>query len=355
MMKVIVILLLLPTAAFAQPWGGAIGHMSTPPSAPPVIPPPSGVPAPAVAANFTTKAFEADFTTASFSNPNTFVKQCNAGLPDQPTWWWIHGYDYQHQYQCSDVTVGADTGVTPNVPQVLHLTLPDSEFCPGGTPGTVTPGVCNSFGGAFQYPANYAGCASAAAPCFPNEMYWEVVWRTPNASWNQDGNAAHGAHVYANNFGLNRPPFSQTSIEMANFETNGGPGTSGGQFNFHANLNTPTFHLFNYNADPTVYHTWGLLVTSNGTDTYSLCEFIDGTPVSNPGVTGGCAVLTGQPAVLFSQHDNPIGIALDIFNNYVPSPQLELYLRRFTVYECASWATTSCGNNNGGVLVQKWP
>ena len=216
------LLLLISAAVFAHNGGLLIGGTTTTPPPPPggiacgVGPNYSGtIPAGAAAAGFTTCALNADFTSSAYSNKATFVNEC--GATTQFRWYW-HQYISSPALNCSDISVVADTGVSPTLPQVLYINYPPSEFNSGG----------NANGAGFTWPGvSYTDCTSV--PCLPTQFYVEVAYRTTFNSWSQGGGSTSG-HTAWDAPGVGEP-FSYAGnqfFEADFFESNGGPGSSFG-------------------------------------------------------------------------------------------------------------------------------
>jgi hypothetical protein len=341
----------LLTAALLAP-GLAYGQVSAPLD-PPVAP--AGdltVPAPAAAAGFTTLALNADFTSPAYSNKATFVANC--GASGRQLWNWVLGYQFTLQ-NCADISVVADTGVTPNLPQVLHINLPPSEY--PIDPNTHLPDVR---GVIFDYPAvpyNPSDpCVANHSPCFPTEMYISITWRSTLPSINQDGQGAHSAHLFVEQQGNGMlangsVPSAATEVDM--FEgaaLNSTNPNQNGQINGGINGQN-AFGTYTYwQEDKTVYHKSAALVTSNGSNTYWYCLFKDDVLLGN--CTNQSNTSVGSwPSIVFSQHDNSIGIGLATENGFLPVNPLEMFIQKIEVWECSTWQTASCP----GTLVTHWP
>ena len=313
----LIVLLLLSSSAFAM-WGrGPTGKVIAPPTPPP--PPPSGgVPAPATAAGFTTAALNADFSQPSYANLANWLYGCGGSLPG---WSWPG--------PCARVDQEFDASAGKNV---LHLQHSTSD---GG----------NGHSWAFSYPAVYFGPGSTNNN-FPAEGYFQMTFRMSAASLVQPNGTSPvlGGQLAVGTGNANW--IEPDTLEVSANSTQYGNGSlefcngsiCNGIFSWPGGFPT---------GDMTVYHTIGILWTSDGTSDYWKCAFLDGN------FTGCAGWNVTNPSTL-SNHQFVIANG----PGNAGTNNVDWYLQSMQMWVCpGSYGTTvQCpGNATNGSAITHWP
>jgi hypothetical protein len=230
---------------------------------------PPGVPAPALAAGFTTQALNADFTSAAYSNTATYIDNCGATAAKQ---WYLVSFSAQPSgIPCSETVITTDGGMN-----ALLITTPGNQSQE------------------FQYPGYFLKSDGLG---FPNEAYIEINFRTTAATMAQDGSAPYWSSIIDLWF-LGRgvtssgtyPPNTWNEIDFlevigpAGQANNWGAGMIewGGGSACGGDCYTG---LTRGTTDLTQYHTLGMLLTSDESSAVWRCLFMDGVFLS-PCITG---------------------------------------------------------------------
>jgi hypothetical protein len=294
------------------------------PAASPTPPPTSPTPpAPAQAAGFTTLAENMDFTGASTSkyNNNTFNARvlsnwldC-AGASGSPALW-QNGGGPNPTNRCAYSIIN-DGGT-----EVLDMDFTPADYSNG------------------YLVTNMQQCNAANANCsvtFPIAKYYEVVMRLTPATLTAFPNATGGAGAYyGDTWSWPTAATGGVEVDFAEFYGNGfvSAGMPGAP-----NASIPPYNSTLSNQSQ--YHTYGLLVTSDGSTDVGSCVYYDGVGIGcsdngNVGSTGFNmrSFLVENTGPYSTQDGAPI-------NN------VDILFQRIRVWECAGWATGPC---NGQVF-----
>ena len=263
---------------------------------------PSAVPAPASAAGFTNLVFSADFTSPAFSNVSTWLDCAGASSPV----FWLGGVGTSNVTPCSVISVGTDQGQQAAILSYL------SSY------GTNKPQLES----ASSFPV-YPG--PPGGKTFPTFVYIEEKFRV---SVNAGTGVTSAFWYYNNGPGVeydvietyNSPSFSDSC------EHNWAPGgNQSGPCNwFGAVPNFPGW-------DPTNYHTYGMLITGNGTSAPWYCTYIDN-------VQQGCS----QTDVLASQYggENDLMLISAVGGS---NTTIQKYSRFMRVWSCPNYPSYCYG------------
>jgi hypothetical protein len=321
-----------------------------------VVPAGPSAPAGAAAAGFTTLALNSDFTQqmpagwlGGCANPGDYTPVNNAD-DGKPHSWWLNLWWSQNYYSCAvgQVADPAFGGLVLDMPWWV-----DNAY---GNVGTVLETASWDYNANGGWPASPQGQSND----YPNNAYYEVTLRqTPI-----------GAGVYSvlNTWGplgiapaMNSNGSSQTiewdamEIETGNIGHSdaavhnwGNSGTAGG-FLWCGIVGTgcggfPAPGGLPSNFDTSQYHTYGMRVTSDGTNMEG-CAYVDNKLINCIPVTLNAFQKVSGRNFLVLQN------ACDWWN--LPSngctqgQRQDLYVKSVRVWSCASWQTAQC---NGPVL-----
>jgi hypothetical protein len=188
---------------------------------------------------------------------------------------------------------------------------------------------------------------------FPNETYVEIVFRTTLATLTQDGSQVYWPSIidmfpqgrgvtssgtFPPNDWLEEDFLEVTGANNAN-PTWGGGAIVWGNYNGPNCGNGQCYAAVpSGQADLTVYHKLGALVTSDGSTNVWKCTFFDDVFI---GCNNTAAAVSPQTmaAVDYIQHDN-----VHVFGvgGSTTPVQSQLYIKSYKVWECAAWQTTMC-------------
>jgi len=342
-MKYLVVLLLYPLAAVAQPWGGIAGHMAGPP-APSSLPPAELCSAPltgAVAADvasvgFNTVAFCNDFTTTIPNTHGTGLASnwlnCNGNnAPVAGNVWHLAYSGSTNTTSCSSangtgqITQKADTNGGGGLALNIHFLA--SQMVSGNT-GDDVIGI-----GTIPYPNN-TGWSNTTSWA---HGYFEWIWR---AEWN-------GGQGFSGLSGHNIAFWSDRGITAQRWEPDWFETIFGccdtvkvGWGGEHNGLS------FNYSVNQAGYHTLGVLYTGNTAGTQgAFCVYIDGSLLSPT----GCLTDTYVGGLTVSQLRNQLILYNGIMCNgaggdiscQTPAnfSSLDIWVKRVRVFTCPNGPT----------------
>jgi hypothetical protein len=343
-------LLLAPVLAYGASPSTDLSVQIVPAAPPsPTPPPPSSgiacdigpnytgsIPAAAQAAGFTHCAANYDFTNVAYANPATWL-DCQGA--SRPQWTFAYG-------NCSHIFMTTDGGI-----QVLDLEWPPSDY-----------GQYTSTSIQTSNPSNQTDIANALFS-IPTGKYIEVVSRVTSESESTSTCSSNCILADAWSWMGN----GNTGIEWDFIELYGptsNVGTSGmgyggdGMNAYHSGL-WNAGHLPGY--DPTVYHTYGIRVATDGVGNGNLatCLYFDGNLIDQTqgGSTYQCANGNWTPA---STQPGRNFLILTVGPqgggpNY--GANADFYVQSFRVWECPGYATGECNSTtaqvtNGGALLR---
>ena len=332
----------------------------------------ASIPAPAVAAGFTTCALNADFTTnttdangINYANTSTWIAEC--GAPARAynfhVAWFLNNTTLGGTSSCARATILADPlGGGFNVLDEAYLLVPDQQ--------TYLADI-----GFNDYRYSDIGLSwpglSQTAVGLPYEMYVETVFYIPVSTLNSRNPgypppatpfvAAPNSTVTTSTPPLgSQAHFAVDQFEIVpNFTNSGATSWQWGSLllvygpsNYSSSAGG---NLTNYNFT-SGYHTFGQLITSDESSTVSTCTFIDGTDLHNCGVFnvttasgaitcsgGGFACYFGQNSVIFRSY---LGEAtcgtLPLSSTACFNNDLHVYFKSIRIFTCANYKTTQC-------------
>jgi hypothetical protein len=276
-----------------------------------------------VAAGFTTCVLEADFTSPAYSNTATYIDAC--GSTASPNWYLRFASDLS-QPPCNRANITTDGGA-----QVLTLHFPASDY------------VAPQNAVVLSYFAPF----TAAGNNFPINLYTSITFRIAA------GGLTQGSQV--NIFGIFSEigPSHPSWWEPDMFEVLSDTFVSGSGWTWgDGSLDWCNGTICNSlptdppdHADLTQYHKIDTLLTSNGSSIVEKCSWIDGTFL-------GCNGLSLFSSAEYTIHDYTIPIfAGGVLPNQPITTNVDVYIKSFSIWECASWQTTACS----GTVVDRWP
>jgi hypothetical protein len=267
-------------------------------------------------AGFGTCVLNSDFSTAFFANFNNWLGGDNScGSPASPIWYNSLGTP------CSDYTIISD----PNYGgQVLDMRFTNADLAAGRRASQI-----------ISQPGYGSGHA------YPQALYVEQRFRlsasTPNV-FNGDGQnlifqpflAPPSGAPYSNFVELNFAEFYFNPIGIAS-SLNPAPGV--GNFNYNLQTALEYCQTSCSNFDPTIYHTYGALSTTDGNGAMSWCLYIDGTKL-------GCYNNTGITPTISTWNALQMLIIEVGPGNDTPNPfngPADIYYQYMRVYDCLGW------------------
>jgi hypothetical protein len=323
--------ILLPYVAYGADPSSNLSVDVTPPGSS------STVPAGAATAGFTTLALNSDFSQPMAANWLGGCSTAGNGAPTTwgdfhgHTWWlniwWSNSYQNCNTVQATDPVFGGT---------VLHMPWPsvDANYANRGTTLQTA---------SWNYDSGNPGNGDAVT--FPQNAYYEIVARiTPVARgayigfWTWPSSALNGTITSGLEYDvieLDAGNLGNSDAGAHNWATGN---TADGWVGFLPGGGLPT------NFDATQYHTYGMRVTSNGTN-LEYCSYVDNGFVRCFSAPGGLtATEATQREILIVQN------ACDNWN-YGGCPQQgkaqDMYVKTMRVWSCANWQSTQC---NGPVL-----
>ena len=332
----------------------------------------ASIPAPAVAAGFTTCALNADFTTnttdangINYANTSTWIAECGAPARTYNfhVAWFLNNTTLGGTSSCARATILADPlGGGFNVLDEAYLLVPDQQ--------TYLADI-----GFNDYRYSDIGLSwpglSQTSVGLPYEMYVETVFYIPVSTLNSRNPgypppatpfvAAPNSTVTTSTPPLgSQAHFAVDQFEIVpNFTNSGATSWQWGSLllvygpsNYSSSAGG---NLTNYNFT-SGYHTFGQLITSDESSTVSTCTFIDGTDLHNCGVFnvttasgaitcsgGGFACYFGQNSVIFRSY---LGEAtcgtLPLSSTACFNNDLHVYFKSIRIFTCANYKTTQC-------------
>jgi len=298
-------------------------------SVPITVPNSGAVPAPAVAAGFTQQVINADFSQPAYSNIATWVDGCG-GPTTGDRWvyrWWYTGTagPCDHIIMEPDPTIGGK--------QVMHIRFLVSD---GSSPAS---NLSLSFPDAFNVNNNNH---------FPMGLYVEITFRIAAASLVSQP----GVFAIWSPYMIGGPGYvflwEADDIEVQPNSASGGTwiyGDGGIEWDYTqpagmqaiGGIGAP---LSTLRDDETVYHTYGMLWTTDTTSQIWKCQYLDG------GVTTGTATACGgnNPAhpVILTHHDQNLVL------NWGGAPtggavtsNVDIYIQSVTAWVCPGGFGTS--------------
>jgi hypothetical protein len=275
-------------------------------------------PPPAAAAGFTAAAVNADFSQAQYTNLANWLYQC--GGPALPGWSWTVQYNPNTGAPCANIDLENDPSIGK---QVLHLNQP----VPNGPISVL----------AYPYPIIFSNNNA-----FPVTMYFQFTFRFASAGLTQ-GNSYPNIAGAEFTVGPNHSHWIEPDIFELQPNTNTGSGwiygdgsteyACGGGSGFCNAITDPP--SVNARADVTVYHTLGILFTSDGISQYWKCNYLDGSGY-------GCNQLPLSFASIdFAVHDETLGLGIGYGNGVQLTAPVDLYIQNIQVWVCPGSFETS--------------
>jgi hypothetical protein len=320
----------------------------TPPPTSPTPPPSSGIacdigpnytgsiPAPAQAAGFTHCAANYDFTSAQFANVSSWL-QC----PDNGSagaLWYVVDTGNGVKAPCSDISMLNDGGT-----QVLDLTFTPADFNNAVTYIDIQT----------QSNSNEPNTNGTA---FPNGALIETIERVPQSSLNSVS-ADNGALINDIWFYGTNNQYANENLMEWDFQEMYSPNTSNASAGVgeHCvnNFNCASFGGDNDGAIPgfnyTNYYTYWTRITQDTSGNFGFCQYLNGTAVQSPCVTG--TYVDGSSDTSLNQKNNLViwdgaqkpGQQCGSTPCSTPSGNVDLYVRRVTIWTCSNWQTTTNG------------
>jgi hypothetical protein len=296
---------------------------------------PPAVPAPALAAGFTTEALNADFTVpgGAYSNTATFINECGATTP-----WrfyvqgWFNSFGDNTTDPCSRVAITTDSGL-----QVLNLKYLSTD-------DSLSPSHVIS----LSYPGYWL--STDGYPYFPNETYVEITLRVTPASVN-NGQVTPGPIAFWMQGRRSRDgSIPSYWLEPAGFERDGPPPNAWGSGiidweNSCSGHGPPAWCQYNpptkFTADWTTYHKLGILLTSDESTVYSHCLWLDDIPLGSPAGPHTCLQMSPTHPSYF-QSDNVLIMLFGSGSHSGSFPNMDMYIKSFKVWSCANYQTAGC-------------
>lgn len=285
------------------------------------------IPAPAVAAGWTTCVANYDFTTSSnftfggnaynFSNMSSWLSCAGGSGPSSPLWGddnWGGG-----NTPCSYMTIGADPLYPSTVPQVLKLTIPS------GSTTAVELGTANTNNGT-------SGTSIWAA--FPTtNMYVQTTFRldAPSISSYCTGGCASGTGGYLGTVDFWSVGTTSASVEVDFIEVFGA-GTFAQSALNSAGAGGQSYGNFTLDSN---YHVQASLTTAKAGVGLSLCDYLDGVAASS----GSCAFSTANQSLAQMEGYLINGAAFNARGAL--SGAIPYYLKSVVVFSCAGWNNTN--------------
>jgi hypothetical protein len=330
--------------------------------------PPSGLTPPpgAVAAGYTTLAWEFDIPNNQVCNSASGTLVCVAASPlsnwldcsvnggqaaTTPMFWVVK--QYYNAAPCSDMTIVYDSAAGKNQvgANVLDVAFTPTDYA-NNIWGTQLETVRQDLLASIEFPPGiYVEVTFAVEPATQTSSYPQLPLTVDGTTYTYGETTDQ--FFYANN-GTTAAFSERDIIELASpvigGNGGGGPdnnGASGGTGNDYASYNTSTISGY----DPTTYNTYADRWFFDGGASVGVCQYI--TQVSlgrNPvqlhcglstSYSGGAALTTRQFAILqVGPQAQTIG-----------SPGIPMHVRfmSYRVWSCAGWATGSCYNSTAAV------
>jgi hypothetical protein len=279
-------------------------------------------------AGFTTCAFNSDFATSGFNTVSSWLggdkmtDDCGAGLASGPVWY------NTSDTPCSDYSIITDGGS-----HVLDIQWNAADVAAGRTLSEM-----QSIG-YYQQPGGHI---------FPTGMYLEMKFRFTTTGWHALDGASQtwllgGPFKWLPQQQPQNVPFvewdcceiypgSNASISAGSVPWDGVSGILWGDFPSGKQICSGQTACNAF--DPTTYHTYGMLVTTDGNTATAQCSYVDGNKVgcvSSPSVS---------PATTPWQVLETLIIQLGPGGNTEPSPfngPVDLLISYIRVFSCSGW------------------
>jgi hypothetical protein len=297
---------------------------------------PTGVAATDTAtAGFTTCALNSDFSTSFFANLNNWLGGANScgGSVASPIWQNVANGAPQPA-PCSDITIVTDGSNG----QVLDLKFTNADFAVGHNGGTTLfsgfiggPGQLYSTGIYFEWRGrvttqtihSYDGAVQGSLIWGPFKYVPTGFGSGPAIEWDFD-------EMYAG------PPLSP-GLQVTGSQ---GPVNSTGGVNWPNNPAHEVCPRGCTNFDPTITHTYGNLITTDGNQAMSVCYYIDGTKLGCDNYTSITPAVTPlQARETLIMVLGPESFSPTVFNG--PQDVLIQYVR---VFSCGNWNSASAAS-----------
>jgi hypothetical protein len=300
--------LLAPSLAYAgNPSADLTIQIGPPPPPNPVVP------APAAAAGLTTQVLNADFSQPAYSNIANWVDGCG-GPTSGNRWTYRFLKNSAGGAPCAYLLMETDSTIGK---QVLHLSVPTSD-------------PTNA------YDINWPGVPfTAPVVAFAPEMYVEITTRMSLASLKQTNSAYPWGGELAIGYDAGANWLEPDFFEVA---TNPNSNNSWVYGDGVAEWVNSAIHNGIFSSPPnglatdmSVYHTYGILFTSDGSTNYSKCMYLDG------GILGcGEFNLTNPNNLKYHNY-----IFNMIFGNDAGSNNMDIYIQSFKIWACPNSFGTS--------------
>lgn len=286
----------------------------TPPPPPPPSPPPTGLTPPpgAQAAGFTTLEANYDFTGQTTAFYQTLSNWLDCAGASSPQFWTV-----ANPVPCSAFSIINDGGT-----QVL-----DIQFQPSF--GSQLGAGASSIDGTNTVNSNPPNPSYIT---YPLGMYYEVSMRLPQSTINA---CPGGTCLLADAWAWFGPNGGRTEWDFIEFYSNGAAGPACHTWDGSTCSGPPSVGYPGF----TSYHTYGVLITSDGTNE-NACTYLDNSLV-------GCGgeVATGTPADATQRNY----LRLDVgpqstsgFGGVWPTSNMDAYIQWVRVWGCPGWQTGSC-------------
>jgi hypothetical protein len=284
------------------------------------------IPIAAVKAGFTSLAMDIDFTRPL---PTNWLGGCGiAGSGDPVDFTGISGRILNQNFWWDPTEVPCDTVQVPEPPFGMGLTL--------DMPWSVSRGQAGwpySVGNTLiTFPANFTDTPeNTYGATYPLGEYIEIEFRTGDL---RPGQIATLYSWYPGN--------DVVELDVAENYTRRGRGIYTSVIHDHHGNNDTGGYIFDYNNplpgfDVSVYHTYGLLSTSDGVS-FAACAFLDGMSM-------GCLTMPNglSPAQVDQRLIWIIQNACDWWNPCLPDGTVQhMYVRGIRIFSCDNWLTTQC-------------
>lgn len=313
------------------------------------------IPGPARAEGYTHCVANYDFTNTTTWNNNASAGGSGFNFSTLSTW-----------FQCSDDGSGGyifylDTGgvtppctdvhmITDGGVQVLDLTFTPTDF----TNNVKYISLIST--SRFNYP-------TPAGTLFPNGLYVEDVYRIPSSTYSSlsvdPGGVLIGGSAWT--YGLGGSASPQTNVMEWDFgeqyaNSSGGYEAINVGEHCPSNFQCGSASMTGQQAsgwNPQAYQAYQRLETTDTSGNYGECAYLNGTPITYTGVNG-CVTGTfaggSSDAALNSKNQliqwTGAQQASETCQNQAcaqPSGNVDMYIKRITIWSCPSWQTTTNG------------